>query len=205
MSAEAAEREIEVVHLTRKSHDVVLRLPEGTKTWDARVGFETAWREVTGKSLSFISRSARSVALAYLKGGDLYDSLGLSRKSHSCGFVFMETRGLERMLEEECDRILKALGETDAGDVVVKKPIAHGDVFVVKNGKETEQPSFARVARIVQECYRSVLGKQIQVAGRGMNALKSLHAVIEEHAPKMLSDASLHREARRELKDGGLA
>ncbi len=205
LATEAAEREIELVYVGKASPDVVLRLPEGTKTWDARVGFETAWRAVIGTPASFIARSARNLAMSMIKGAEVRSSLELPKRGISHGMVFMETRGLEKVLEEECDRIIKSLGEAGTEDILVKKPIEQGDILVVKRGKEEDQPSFARVARVVQECYRLIVGKPVNVAGRGMKVLGSLQAVIGEHAPKMLADLESMHGVRREMENSGLA
>jgi hypothetical protein len=179
IAAEAGDREMEVIHHGRKSPDVILRLPEGTKTWEARVGFETAWRNVTGESSAFVARSARSLILSYLKGEEIAGSLTAPRSGTSAGLVFL--------------------------DLMAKRQISRGEILVIKKGKEEEQPSFARVARIVHECYRSVLETPVQMAGRGLKTLKGIREVIEEHAPKMLADVGLLHEVRRELENGGLA
>ncbi len=194
---EAGGREIEVLHIGRKSQDLLLRLPEGSKAWEAKVGFESAWKDATGVTPLFIARPAGSVSLSFMKGGELFHSLSIPRKDKSAGIVFMETRGIEKMIEEECERISKSLASGGA-DILLGQPIAKGDVFVVKAGKESDQPSFARVARLVQECYRSVIERPVPVAGRGLGSLKSLNSVIEEHAPGMHADAVLLSEARRE-------
>jgi hypothetical protein len=205
IAAECKDREMEVVHLGKKSSDVVLRLPEGTKSWETRVGFEKAWRAVTSSSPVFIARSAKTVAQSYLLGEEIYGSLGVPKKGTSAGLVFLETRGLEQVLESECDRLLKELGMAGAEDLIARKPISRGDILVVKKGKDGEPPSFARVARIVQECYRSVLEKPIHVAGRSLKTLKGIQDVIEEHAPKMLAEVGQSHGFRKETENGGLA
>jgi len=205
LTAEAAEREIEMIYVGKISPDVVLRLPEGTKTWEARVGFETAWRSVMGTTASFIARSARNLAMSMIRADEVRKTMDLPRRGVSHGMVFMETRGLEKVLEEECNRIIRNLGEAGTEDILIKMPIEQGDILVVKRGKEEDPPSFARVARVVQECYRQIIGQPVNVAGRGKKALGSLQTVIGEHAPKMLADLEMMHGIRREMENGGLA
>ena len=205
IETECADREIEVVHFGKKSPDVVLRLPEGTKTWETKVGFERAWQAVTGSSAVFIARSAKTVAQSCVAGEGIYGSLGAPKKGSSAGLVFLETRGLEQVLESECDRLLKELGTAGTQDLIAKKPVSRGDILVVKRGKEGEPPTFARVARIIQECYRSVLEKPIHVAGRSLKTLRSVQDVIEEQAPKMFAEVGQSRASNKGTEDGGLA
>jgi hypothetical protein len=188
ITAECEDREMEVVYFGKKSPDVVLRLPEGTKAWETRVGFEKAWRAVTGSSPVFIARSAKALAQSYIMGEDIYGSLGVPKKGTSAGLVLLEIKGLEQVLESECDRLLKQLGIVGTQDLIARKPITRGDILVVKRGKDGEPPSFARVARIIQECYRSVLETPIHVAGRSLRNLREIQDVIEEHAPRMLAE-----------------
>jgi len=205
IAAECEDREMEVIHFGRKSPDVVLKLPEGTKAWETRIGFEKAWRAVTGSSPVFIARSAKAVAQSYIAGGETYESLGIVKKGSSAGLVFLETRGLEQALESECYRLLKELDVAGAQDLIARKQLSRGDVLVVKRGKEGESPSFARIARIIQECYRSVLEKPVHVAGRSLKSLKAIQEVIEEHAPKMFAEVGQSHALRKETENGGLA
>jgi len=205
IAAECEDREMEVVHFGKKSPDVVLRLPEGTKTWETRIGFEKAWRAVTSSSPVFIARSAKAVVQSYIMGEEIYASLGVPKKGSSAGLVFLETRGLEQVLESECDRLLKVLGMAGEQDLIARKHISRGDILVVKRGKDGEPPAFARVARIIQECYRSVLEKPVHVAGRSLKTLKGIRDVIEEYAPKMLAEVGQSHGSRRMTENGGLA
>lgn len=195
---DAADREIELLHFGKKSPDMVLRAHEGTKTWDVRIALEGIWRMTFGSSASFIARSARSVALSFLKGNEICATRKVGTRGTSAGIVFMETRGIEGLLDAEKERLRTALAEAGGSDLTVKFPITRDDIFIVKKGKEGDEPSFARAARVVQESYRSVIERPFHAAGRGLKtSLKEVQAVIEEHAPNMLADASLLNEVRK--------
>lgn len=203
--AECEDREMEIVHFGKRSPDVVLKLPEGTKAWESRVGFEKAWRAVTSSSPIFIARSAKTVAQSYIMGEEFYGSQTVPKKGTSAGLVLLETKGLEQVLDSECDRLLKGLGMVGVQDLIARKQVSRGDILVVKKGKDGEPPTFARIARIVQECYRSVLEKPVHVAGRSLKNLKGIQDVIEEHAPKMLAEVGQSRLMHKETENGGLA
>ena len=199
IAEDAADREMELLHMGRKSPDMILKTQEGIKSWDVRIAAESIWRTTFGSSASFVARSARSVAVAYLKAGETCATRRLGTKGTSAGIVFLETRGIDALLDAEKDRLRKALQEAGGAEFTLKLPLGREDILVVKKGKEGDEPSFARAARVIQESYRPIVERPFHAAGRGLKtSLKEIYAVIEKHAPTMVSDAGLLSEVKRQ-------
>jgi len=198
VAEDAADREMELLHMGKKSPDMVLRTQEGIKSWDVRIAVESIWRTTFGSSASFVARSARSVALAYLKASETCTTRKLGTKGTSAGVVFLETRGIEVLLDAEKDRLRKALEDAGGIEFTLKLSLSREDILVVKKGKEADEPSFARAARVIQESYRPIIERPFHAAGRGLKtSLKEIYAVIEKNAPAMVSDAGLQSEVRK--------
>ncbi len=201
ISEDLLDWEIEVLHTCRKSSDFILKLPEGTKTWEARVALETVWRTIADQTPSFVSRSARQVAMAILMAKTMLNSDKTIKKTTSAGIVFIETHKVENLLYSEDKRLWTSLQESGCADLILKRQLGLGNILFVKEGKETDDPSFKRIARIVQECYRSVIDAPLHIAGRGlMSTLNEIQGVLEVQAPRMISDESLVRQVKKEIE-----
>jgi len=197
VSFELADQSIKILYTGKKSSDIVLQLPEGTKIWEARIGLEKAWNRVAGEHISFIPRSGKELAIAYHKTLSIYESQAVSKKGTSSGIVFIDTHKIESTLDSESERLHNSLVESLGKSTVLRRLISLGDLIVIKEGKESAEPSFTRIARVVQDSYRPILERPFHIAGRGLTtSLKDICSLIEECSPRMFAEVSNLAENR---------
>ncbi len=176
VSEELEDAGFEIIFHGKEVPDMVMRIPEGTKVWEAQIELGRAWRNVTRVNANFIPRSARSLAITCNDAKAAHASMAKSKRKTSTGLVFMDTHGVEAVLKEECDRLSTSLLEAFGDTVLLMSTTSPGDLLVFKEGGEGDSPSFTKVARIVHDCYQTVLGRGVQTAGRGMK--KSLSRIL---------------------------